>query len=170
MNGKLVFLRAMEPDDIDILYNWENDISLWQVSNTLAPYSRFSLEQYVMNSAQDIYTTRQLRLMIVENNTKETVGTIDLFDFEPAHMRAGIGIMIKEDNRQQGLAGDALGLVIDYAFRTLNLHQLFCNITSDNTASLRLFQKFGFVIAGHKKQWLQRQSGWTDEFFLQLIP
>ncbi|MEI6576139.1 MAG: GNAT family N-acetyltransferase [Bacteroidota bacterium] len=169
MKGTLVFLRALEPEDIDTLYNWENDTSLWPVSNTLSPFSRFTLEQYVMNAGQDIFATKQLRLMIVEQHSGETVGTVDLFDFEPSHHRAGIGIMIKSDNRRQGLAGDALKLMLDYSFNTLDLHQLYCNISPNNEASLQLFKKQGFEIVGLKKQWLKRPSGWEDEYLLQKI-
>jgi hypothetical protein len=57
-------LRALEPGDVDFLLAMENDSSVWKVSNTLAPYSRFQIEQYVLNAPNDVFTNRQLRLMI----------------------------------------------------------------------------------------------------------
>ena len=90
ISGTNIHLRALEPEDLDILYHSENDSSLWQYGSTLVPYSRFTLREYLQNGQNDIYQTRQLRLMITCNKDKKTVGTIDLFDFDPHHRRAAI--------------------------------------------------------------------------------
>src|SRR5512145_603488 len=127
MNGSKVSLRAMEPEDVEILYRWENDRSIWHLSNTLTPMSHFHLEQFVLSAAQDIYVTRQMRMMIALNEPQEgikTIGSIDLFDFEPAHRRAGVGILIHENFRGKGYASEALGIFINYVTETLHLHQL----------------------------------------------
>jgi diamine N-acetyltransferase len=166
--GKNIKLRALEPSDADLLYQWENDHKLWTISNTLAPISRFVLEQYILNSQLDIYQTRQLRLMI-DNNTDDPIGTVDLFDFEPAHRRLGIGIYILEKERNKGIASEALDLLIAYCFNTLMVKQIFCNITPDNTNSIALFEKKGFRLIGNKKSWLLINNTWTDEYLYQLI-
>ena len=167
-----LLLRALEPSDVELLYNWENDRSIWKLSNTIAPFSRFILEHYVENSHQDIYTAKQLRLMIDVNDdasSYKTVGCIDLFDFDPVNMRAGVGIIIEKNNRGKGYASLALKNLIDYAFSVLNLHQLYCNITVENKLSLELFKKANFEIAGLKKQWIKDKDAWLDEYLLQLI-
>lgn len=163
-------LRALEPADVEILYLWENNTDIWHLSNTLTPFSRFALEQYILN-ADDIYTAKQLRLMIDlhTGNPEKTVGCVDLFDFDPTHMRAGIGIMIIEPERGKGYASEALDLIIEYAFNTLWLHQLFANVTERNTASLELFKKKHFDVIGVKKEWLRSGDKFTDEYMLQLI-
>jgi len=166
--GKNIKLRALEPSDADLLYQWENDHKLWTISNTLAPISRFVLEQYILNSQLDIYQTRQLRLMI-DNNTDDPICTVDLFDFEPAHRRLGIGIYILEKERNKGIASEALDLLIAYCFNTLMVKQIFCNITPDNTNSIALFEKKGFRLIGNKKSWLLINNTWTDEYLYQLI-
>ena len=106
-----IVLRAIEPEDIDLIYSWENDPSVWPVSNTIAPFSRYVLTKYIESSHLDIFQTRQLRLMIdlyKDNNQKQTIGSIDLFDFDPFHMRAGVGVLIgNTSNRGKGFATDA---------------------------------------------------------------
>lgn len=169
LRGPHIHLRALEPSDIDLLYKWENDSELWYVSNTLTPFSRFTLEQYVINAHQDIYTARQLRMMIIHSQDEIALGTIDLFDFEPTHRRAGLGIMIIHEYRRSGYAEEAIKLMTSYCFETLLLHQLYCNIAMDNLASLGLFEKAGFTICGTKKQWLLDRKGWKDEHLLQLL-
>ncbi|MBN2173773.1 MAG: GNAT family N-acetyltransferase [Bacteroidales bacterium] len=171
IKGKNVVLRALEPTDVDLLYQWENDQKLWHLSNTLAPFSRFILEQYVLNSEQDIFTAKQLRLMIdkISDQKSTPIGTIDLFEFDPHNRRAGIGIFIVRNHREHGFASEALQLVIDYCFQTLQLHQVYCNISEDNEISLKLFQKQRFKIIGKKKDWLLLKNRWMDEYILQLI-
>ncbi|MCD6112677.1 MAG: GNAT family N-acetyltransferase [Bacteroidales bacterium] len=169
MRGKTINLRAIEPADIDILYKWENDTSIWYLSNTIEPFSKFILEQYILSSNQDIYSKKQLRLMIDINESKKTIGSIDLFDFDPKNKRAGIGILINKNERGKGYASEALELLINYSFHTLDLHQLYCNISADNNVSLKLFHNFGFKIIGLKKQWNFINDKWMDEYMLQLI-
>lgn len=168
--GKKIHLRALEPEDIDFLFKIENDESFWEVSSTLTPFSRFILEQYIASAHQDIHEVKQLRLIIVENTTKNRVGMIDLFDFNPYHKRAGIGILIIDNEQHKGFASEALQLLINYSFNQLNLHQLFANITSDNTKSLALFKKHDFLKVGTKKEWILSKGGkFKDEILFQLI-
>jgi len=167
--GQNITLRAIEPSDIDVLYAWENDTENWNVSNTQTPFSKFVLEQYITSSHEDIYTAKQLRLIISDKENK-AVGSIDLFDFDPNHLRAGVGILIADkSDRRKGYASEALDLLINYCFETLNLHQLYCNVTTDNESSILLFQKHGFQITGIKKKWIRDGSVYKDELLMQLI-
>ncbi len=175
LKSEHVFLRALEPTDLELLYAWENDPTIWLVSGTLAPFSRFVLEQYLTSAHQDIYTHKQLRLMIEhfeepEDEMGTPVGCIDLFDFDPKNKHAGIGILIGDmSKRNNNCASEALKLLINYSFNTLDLHQLYCNITTDNEVSLHLFKKFGFEITGLKQDWIFYNGQWYDEYLLQLI-
>jgi len=170
MKGRLISLRAPEPDDIEILYTWENNPEIWQVSNTTAPYSRFAIEQYVLNTGTDIYASRQLRLMIISSEKPPKVcGAIDLFDFDPLHRRAGIGIMIAPGCRRKGYAAEALSLVLDFCRNILNLHQVYCHISADNISSIRLFSGAGFKQTGIRKEWRLSDGRWKDEFLFQYI-
>jgi diamine N-acetyltransferase len=169
LKGNNITLRAIEPSDIDLLYAWENDTDNWNVSNTQAPFSKFVLEQYITSAHEDIYTAKQLRLIICDHDQK-AVGSIDLFDFDPNHLRAGIGILIADkSDRRKGYASEALELLTHYCFQALNLHQFYCNITTDNESSILLFQKHGFQITGIKKQWIRDGKVFKDELLLQLI-
>ena len=171
LKGKNLELRALEPDDVDLLYAWENDGQLWHLSNAVAPFSRFVLEQYVMSSGQDIYSSKQLRLMIdkIDEGEPKTIGSIDIFDFDPANRRAGLGILIVKEERKRGYASEALEILMGYCFGVLHLHQLYCNITADNEASMKLFSKAGFKVAGLKKDWLHIRDSWVDEYLLQKV-
>ena len=80
-NGN-IRLRAVEPEDLDRLYSWENNTRLWDVGNTRNPYSRYILKQYIINSDKDIYENKQLRLMIVSGKFLEPMTTEIQSEFE----------------------------------------------------------------------------------------
>ncbi|MDI9311668.1 MAG: GNAT family protein [Limnohabitans sp.] len=170
LKGNIVYLRALEPEDLEFVYHIENNEDIWEVSNTSTPYSRFLIKQYLENAQQDIYEAKQLRLAICLANDNRIIGLIDLFDFDPKNLRAGIGIVIENTkDRVQGFGKEALELLINYSFTKLNLHQLYANIGTENTASLKLFSNFGFQKIGIKKDWNFSQGKYTDEAIFQLI-
>lgn len=170
LKGNTIYLRALEPEDLEFVYAIENNESVWEVSNTQTPYSRFLIRQYLENAHQDIYEAKQLRMAICLKNSFEAIGLIDLFDFDPKNNRAGVGILISnESNRNKGVGSEALALIINYAFEQLQLHQLYANIGSDNEISLQLFTKFGFQKIGTKKDWIKVNNNYKDELLFQLI-
>ena len=169
LKGKHIYLRALEPEDLDFVFSIENDENFWEVSNTQTPYSRFLIKQYLEHSHKDIYEVKQLRLVISSNDNK-ILGLIDIFDFDFKNSRAGIGILIKETiDRQKGFGNEALKLVIDYCDAYLGLHQLFCNISEDNSDSLKLFASQGFETIGLKKDWNNVNGSYKNEYLLQRI-
>lgn len=168
--GEKVYLRALEPEDLSFLYEIENSLDLWEVSNTITPYSKWLLKNYLENSHQDIYEAKQLRLAIVQKDTNIIIGLIDLFDYDPKNNRAGLGIVIKDDtNRNNGIGTEAVKLMLDYSFRILNIHQIYVNVTVSNYSSISLFSKFDFKLVGIKKQWIRSGSNYIDEALYQLI-
>ena len=163
-------LRAVEPEDLELLYRWENDESNWKLSNTLVPYSRYILKKYIAGSGKSIYETGQLRLMIDIVPDERTVGTIDLYDFDHYHNRAGVGILIADpSDRKKGYASAALSCLINYAFDAIGLHQLWCNIQSTNPESMHLFTNHGFILCATRKEWIRTEEGYETEHTLQLI-
>ena len=148
-----VRLRAIEPEDLDLLYRIENDQQLWSVGATNVPYSRYTLHDYIATSSDDIYGDRQVRL-IVENDTHQTVGICDLVRFDPQHRRAEAGIVIMNEFRRQGYALSALMSLADYALRVVHMHQLYAVVAMDNVAALALFEKAGFTMQATLQDWL----------------
>lgn len=169
LKGKKNNLRALEPEDLEFLYQIENDESFWEISHTQKPFSRYMLKQYLESAHLDIYETKQLRFIIEETATKKQVGMIDLFDYNPQHKRAGVGILIHPDFQKKGFASEALSLLINYSFSQLQLHQLYANITSDNRQSISLFKKHNFFQVGIKKDWILSKGKFKDEVLFQLI-
>jgi diamine N-acetyltransferase len=169
LKNKTITLRALEPEDLDFLFSTENNSDFWEVSSTQTPFSKFILKKYLANAQQDIYEARQLRLVIENTDTNENVGFIDLFDFNPQHQRAGIGILILKEYQNKGFASEALKMITQYAFSTLNLHQVYANIPTDNRNSISLFEKLKFIKVGSQKDWILSEGSFKDVHLYQLI-
>jgi len=169
LKGENIYLRALEPLDLEFLYELENNPEIWEISGTVTPYSKQVLRKYLENAHRDIYDVKQLRLCICDNSTKK-LGLIDLFDFDPKNQRAGLGIVVlQNEDRNKGVGSEAISLLCRYAFETLALRQLFANVTEDNVASLHLFKKMGFVEVGLKKDWIFSQGDYKNEILFQKI-
>ncbi len=170
LENKRILLRALEPEDLDVLYKWENDSSIWHLSSTITPFSKYTLKKYIEQAHQDIFEAKQLRLIIQQKQDSSIIGAVDLFDYDPVHHRAGVGILIgNPEDRNQGYGTEVLQTLREYAFGTLSMKQLYCNICEDNEESLNLFIKQGYVITGHKKDWIKKGDKWLSEYFLQLV-
>ncbi len=170
MTYKDILLRAPEPEDLELLYEWENNIEYWQISNRVTPFSKYVLKRHIETSHRSIYENGQLRLMIDTLNEGKTIGTIDLFDFDPYHSRAGVGILIAiKEERRKGYASMAIECLKNYCFETLRLNQLWCNIVETNHASIDLFSSAGFVKSGTRREWIRSGEEYLDQIFMQLI-
>ncbi|CDF80101.1 acetyltransferase [Formosa agariphila KMM 3901] len=169
LKGEHIYLRALEPEDLEFIHHVENDESIWELSNTQTPYSKYLIKQYLDQAHLDIYEVKQLRLVISDYNDV-VIGLIDVFDFDFRNRKAGIGILITDEaKRAKGYGREALSLLIKYCFNHLQLHQVYCNISEDNKASLKLFKNQGFENIGLKKDWNLVQGVYKNEFLFQLI-
>ena len=169
LENETIRLRALEPEDLEVLYRWENDSDLWAYGSTLAPYSKFALREYIAESRHDIFQTRQLRLMIMLKDGNNAVGMIDLYDFDPMNLRAGVGILLDHEYRNQGLGTQALLLIQQYAFEFLSLKQLFAYIPKANIHSIKLFAKCNYKQAGILQAWTKQRDAFDDALVVQLI-
>jgi len=170
LESKNVKLRALEPNDLEMLYGWYNTAYTGSATNRDEPVSRHDLQMYILESGKDIYARKHLHLVIdvKDKGVQESIGSIEFFDYEPRHQRCGINMLINSSQRDQ-FASEALQVAIHYAFHILNMHQLYCNVAANDEKSIDLFQRLGFQQVGEKKDWIRSNEGWTDELMLQLI-
>jgi diamine N-acetyltransferase len=162
-----ISLRALEPSDAGLLYKWENNPENTILGESVVPYSKSVLKRFIEGTT-DIFTDKQLRLMIELNEDGCPLGCVDLFDLDFIHGRAGVGILIADtSDRNKGYATETIELISKYAFNRLHLNQLFCNVLENNHSSIALFTKSGFTLSGIKKAWMKSETGFIDEHLFQ---
>ena len=157
----------MEPEDLDLLYQIENDKNLWGVGATNVPYSRYVLHDYVANSSGDIYTDKQVRLMV--NCQQQTVGIVDLINFSPKHCRAEVGMVLMPSYRGKGLGEPILRELEQYAKSVLHLPQLYAVIGVDNAPAIHLFEKIGYSAGRVLTDWLFDGTHYQDAVLMQRV-
>ncbi len=166
LQNEILSLRAIEPKDIDLLFYLENDVELWKYSNRLQPYSKDLLQKYIANAHKDIFEIRQIKLTISAQDGT-SVGFIDLFDYEPLHHRAGVGLVVRKQDQSKGYGAAALELIGVYAQKHLQLHQLYANIAEENQISIQLFEGQGYIFSGKKRDWNFYEGQYHDEIIYQ---
>ena len=168
MSKMTLTYRALEPEDITLLYRWENDLDINEVSLSKVPFSKYILEQYISHAQMDIQEAGQVRF-ILENTEGTAIGCVDLYEYNAVDRRAGIGILIDKDFRALGYGTIAIQLIKNYAFNVLGLHQLYCSVGVDNTSSLNLFESVGFEKIGLRKEWRFINGKFSDVIEFQLL-
>jgi diamine N-acetyltransferase len=169
LRGQNIHLRALEPNDVEPMYRWENDPAVWGVSGTVAPFSREILRAFIEQQQYDIWRTHQLRLVIARNDDATAVGAVDLFDFDPLNRRAGVGLLVADGERSRGYASEALALLVEYARDVLMLNQLYCDIDTDNVVCRALFSGCQFEECGVRRRWRLAADGWRDVVMMQRL-
>lgn len=187
-----VRLRALEPEDVDRLYIWENDRDMWPFGGTRAPLSRHQLWEYATNYDANPFAASQLRLIIghatapdnaipqssqssqytqsSQNSQSSLIpcGIIDLYDIDPVNSRAMVGIMVAPRWRSRGIATRALELVGEYCRDILGLATIASEVASDNLPSIRLFgEKAAYRQVGERPSWYRRGDSFVSALLFQ---
>jgi diamine N-acetyltransferase len=166
--GENVSLREMRDADLEFILDWENRPELDYLGDEHEPLTAAQISDFINHSTGDIYTDGQLRLMI--DYDAKTVGCIDLFTFDSYKLRAGVGILIADqEDRKKGCAKKALNLLTNYCFEVMNFRQLYCHIPVDNEASLRLFSTCGYEETGRCRDWVKKGNVFIDAVFMQRL-
>lgn len=169
LSGEWVRLRAMEPEDLELIYKVENLTDFWLCGSTNVPYSRYALKQFISESQNNIFADGQLRLIIETVTTSQPVGCVDLTSFDAMHSRAEVGVLLLPQWQKRGWGSEALQLLCEYAHDRLHLHQLYAYVAESNLAATKLFQKLAFQEVACLPDWLRNEDGYMSSRLFQKI-
>ena len=148
-----ITLRALEPEDLELVYRIENDSQLWSSSGSSQHLSRYTVRQYLEQQKSDIYQDGELRL-VIETDGK-AVGLVDLTSFCPHHLRAEVGIVVLSEFHRQRIASKALRQLTDYATHRLHLRSLYAYVATSNAPAQALFHSLGYQSIGTLQKWIE---------------
>jgi diamine N-acetyltransferase len=169
LHNNSIKLRAIEPEDIDQFYQWENDTSYWEQGNTIVPFSRYALKQYIEQASLDVYEIKEMRLIIERKEDAVCLGTIDVSNIDFFNKRAEMGVLIDKMHQKNGYAVMAIDILLTYLFTYLDLEQVFCHVPIHNIASQNMLLRAGFVCSGQKRNWIRKDSQFEDVLFYQKL-
>ncbi|TNE53191.1 MAG: N-acetyltransferase [Bacteroidetes bacterium] len=168
LKGKRVHLRTPEMEDVSDLMRWENDPENWKVSETQNPYTEEEIENFV-DRKDTLEEDGQQRFIICRNEDVKKLGTLDVFDAEPAKGKLSVGVLIADpDERGKGYAKESLMLMVSYLQKQKVFEHLIAHVQEDNSASKNLFESCDFKWIGTKEASRQSKVEQINERIYQL--
>lgn len=156
LETELYRLRAPEPEDVDLIYRWENDPSDWNSSyNNYAPLSKLQIAEHIKNCFNDPFGERQLRLMMVRKDTGDVVAGVEITDLNPKNRTAYIGFYVDPDWRDKGIGTHIVSLVKEYCAEILGIISLCAHTSADNIKAISILKSNGFSQVGCLSSWIQ---------------
>lgn len=148
-----MIVRPIEAEDLDVLYEIENEPGTWSVATPGGPYSHFALSRYIEQFGTEIFTSGQLRLMACDDDGTP-IGTLDLTNYSPTDRSAEVGIAVRAKYRGQGWGKRMLQMLEEHASNVLNLRMLYARVVeSENPASQSLFCGMGYEKVAVLPEW-----------------
>jgi len=155
LRGKTVRLRSVELSDLDeILKHWNNmELRNFVGASSLGPASRNDEEEWIKNTWKERREKRTYTFAIEKTSETRLIGTVSLLNCDWVNRCASLGIAIyKQEDRGKGYGHDAINLLLDFAFNTLNLNRVELETLDFNQRAQRCFKKVGFKEVGRKRK------------------
>lgn len=151
MSVNSIYLRLPIIEDADFILDWENNPDNWQYSSTETPYEHEDIVQLIQTFT-DLNQLDQVRYMIVQIETNDVLGAVDVFSINRGTNEGEIGILIADPkNRRKGIASEALIQAESRVVDDFNLSKLTALVELENEASLNLFLSLNYVKNGTRK-------------------
>lgn len=142
IHGKLVLLRALEPEDNEMLLSLLNDPNTeYMVDGASFPQSLSRQQAWLAAQTGD---TGTLRCAVVPFGEKKAVGTVILSDIDYRNGNGKLHIKLLPEGRGKGYGSDAILAVCSYAFKELRLHSVYAHVVEPNELAHKLFRGCGF--------------------------
>ena len=166
LTGERVYLSPINPEDYEIYTKWLNDSEVTQYY--LSPTPVFSLanaKKFFEDRAENGHNFAIVRL-----EDDALIGYADLHDVATISRSAFLGVFIGEaENRGCGYGTEALRLLLDYGFNTLNLHSVSLSVVSDNEQGLACYKKVGFREYGRRSEATFKHSRYFDIIYMEIL-
>lgn len=163
MQAEKIYIRALEPEDLEFIYLNENSPNIWQWGGQRNIFSKYDLMRFIESSHQDITITTQKKFVIVLKDGDKRVGTVDLYDYDAINRRVSLGLILySSEQRGNGYGTETVEFMLKFCFEQLSVHQVYCEVQVSNNTSIALFEKCGFVCCGEKKDWVMNNGKWED--------
>jgi len=155
----------MNTDDVEIYTKWLNDPN---VSVNLGQYTK-TISLVTEQKALEKMASEGHNFSIVKNDDT-VIGNISFFDVNHISRNAMMGLFIgEEEDRGKGYGAEALRLILDYGFNTLNFHNVMLGVFSDNEGAIACYKKVGFIEMGRRREARFKNGRYVDDVFMDIL-
>ena len=164
-----VRLRRLEENDVDALYEIFSDPEVMRYWSRPPMTGRNEAEQLLAEIGESFRSRALYQWGVALGDTNRVIGTCTLFHLDAANRRAEIGYALNRGYWGRGYGHEAIGALIDYAFRTLGLHRLEADVDPRNVASVRALERLGFMKEGYLRERWHVGGEIQDALFFGLL-
>ena len=166
IKGERIYLSPINKEDVVIYTKWLND---YEVSGNLGNY-RVLISLNNEEKTLDRMTSEGHNYAMVLNDGDTLIGNISLFDIDNISRRATLGLFIGEkEHRGKGYGSEAIRLILDYGFKTLNLHNIMLHVHSDNEMGIACYKKVGFREFGRRRESKFKNGQYIEEVHMDIL-
>lgn len=168
LTGDRVVLRPHISENVRAFQRWYADPEVVRLTRYQdGPMRRDEIDRFFAARALGVDA---LAMAIHVRETGRLIGTCALSQLDSDNGSALFHITIGEkDAWGQGYGTEATRLMVDHAFRTLNLHRVALTVFAFNERAIRSYQSVGFVVEGHAREAIWREGRWWDEISMSLL-
>ena len=152
LEGERVTLRALRPEDVEVLWKYwaDLDVSTRASTNAPRPYTLQETQAFF----EELAKKEELVRFVIEVDGA-VVGDCSLHDIDKHSRHCEVGIAIGKPHWSQGYGQEALGLLVDFAFKHHNMHRVALEVLADDDRAVACYRKVGFVEEGalRKRDW-----------------
>lgn len=164
--GKRIYLSPINTDEVDSYLKWMNDKA---VADHFGQYPRVisskSDMKWLYEPGSDMH-----RYAIVLLDGDVLIGSISLHNIDHLHRSAFIGIFIgDEEQRSKGYGAESIRLILNYGFRTMNLHSIMLTVHADNDAGIACYKKAGFREVGRLPECIFKNGKYIDKIYMSIL-
>jgi len=164
--GDLVYLRALEASDFDIINQYWNFLDFRRFLGVPLPRSNNCLHDWLdKRSTADPWKDGLIELAIADKKQNSFIGLVHLENIKRPHDRAEFGVSIlNPENFSKGYGTDATRIMLWVGFSILGLHSIYLDTMEDNMRAIRTYEKVGFQRVG-----LLRETEFQDGTYKGLL-
>jgi len=161
--GDTVALTAFEPADRDRLFQWINSPELVRLSAPFRPVHAAAHVDWFAALGRDASRVAfAIRLRGDGLSIGRLIGMVQLIDIDIIHRNAEMIIRIGEAAEQgKGRGTETLNLLLDHAWRDLNLHRVAARAFATNRRAIAAYRKAGFAIEGTLREAAFIDGAWS---------
>ena len=166
ITGERLYLSPVDPDDYEIYTKWMNDPEVIDfLTFRTRIFSAVTERKLLEKQAESGYT-----FAIVRIEDDVLIGNVVLAEVDNISRTAALGIFIGEAKyRSNGYGAEAIRLVLDYGFSTLNLHNVELSLQADNERGFACYQKVGFKECGRRREATFKDGKYIDVISMDIL-
>jgi RimJ/RimL family protein N-acetyltransferase len=165
MIGTKCYLSPIDLNDAEKYTEWLNDIDVAQYLTIYPMMISLHGEKEAL-----ISLSKNHNYGIINLENDELIGNCGLMDIDNLNRTAEVGIFIgKKEYQNRGYGREALTLLIDFGFNTLNLKNIMLKVFSYNDRAIKCYENIGFKIIGRRRNAIERFQNTYDIIFMDIL-